>query len=239
MTILDAGLKFNSNHSYRKKAPNGFVLHHAAAKTASVETVHKWHLDKGWAGIGYHFYVRKDGSVYRGRPENWVGAHTDGHNSTKIGICVEGNFETEKMPAAQKKAIVELLAYLRDKYGDQKVYGHRDLDSTACPGKNFPFDEIVNGVVTPDTTKVESTTTTKEANTVNIELKILKKGSKNNQVKTLQRILYSMEYNLGSNPIDGIFGVKTDAAVRHFQRTNKLVEDGIVGEKTWAKVLKG
>ena len=86
------------------------------------------------------------------------------------------------------------------------------------------------------TTKTE---TTKEVKTVNIELKFLKKGMKNNQVKTLQRILYSMKYNLGSNPIDGDFGTKTDAAVRHFQRTNKLTEDGIVGEKTWAKLLKG
>ena len=82
-------------------------------------------------------------------------------------------------------------------------------------------------------------TTTKEATTVNIELKILKKGSKNNQVKTLQRILYSMKYDLGSNPIDGDFGKKTDAAVRSFQKTNKLEEDGIVGAKTWAKLLKG
>jgi hypothetical protein len=88
-----------------------------------------------------------------------------------------------------------------------------------------------------ETTKTEPIP--KEAKTVNIELKVLKKGSKNNQVKTLQRILYSMKYNLGSNPMDGDFGKKTDAAVRHFQRTNKLEDDGIVGEKTWAKLLKG
>ena len=237
MTILDAGLKFTGSHSTRKGNPNGIVLHHAAAKTASVESVHQWHLNNGWAGIGYHFYVRKDGTVYRGRPENWVGAHTVNHNSTKIGICAEGNFENEKMPAAQKNAIIDLLAYLRGKYGDLKIYGHRDLSATACPGKNYPFDEIVSGVKAPSTATAE--TTTKEANTVNIELKILKKGSKNNQVKALQRMLYALGYDLGTNPIDGNFGTKTDTAVRKYQSTNKLTADGIVGEKTWGKLLKG
>jgi N-acetyl-anhydromuramyl-L-alanine amidase AmpD len=142
MNIIDSKLKFNSNHSERSGDPEGVVLHHAAASSASVETVHGWHLGNGWAGIGYHFYVRKNGSVYRGRPEKWIGAHTSGHNE-KIGICAEGNFETETMPEAQRKATIELLEYLFDKYGDMKVYKHKDLDSTACPGKNYPFDSIV------------------------------------------------------------------------------------------------
>lgn len=242
MTILDAGLKFNGEHRTRNST-NGIVLHHAGANVASVETVHNWHLGNGWIGIGYHFYVRKDGTIYRGRPDNWVGAHTYGHNSTKIGICAEGNFENEKMPPAQKNAIIELLAYIRGKYGDLKIYGHRDLCATACPGKNYPFDEIINGIKDSGTTKEETTTkteTTNEAKSVNVELKVLKKGSKNNQVKTVQRILYAMGYDLGNNkPVDGDFGAKTDAAVRNFQKTNKLYDDGIVGVKTWTKLLKG
>lgn len=144
MNIIETNLKFNSNYSTRSGDPGGSVLHHAAAN-GSVYDVHNWHLAKGWAGIGYHFYVRKDGTVYRGRPENWVGAHTDGYNSM-IGICAEGNFEVEQMPTAQKNAIIELLKYLQRKYGEHKIYGHRDLDATACPGKNYPFDEIVDAV---------------------------------------------------------------------------------------------
>ena len=104
MKIIETNLKFNSNHTTRSGDPNGIVLHHAAAVKCSVEDVHRWHQGKGWAGIGYHFFVRKDGTVYRGRPENWVGSHTVGHNSTKLGICAEGNFEAEQMPEAQKKA---------------------------------------------------------------------------------------------------------------------------------------
>ena len=89
-------------------------------------------------------------------------------------------------------------------------------------------------------TNTKPATTTKEETTVNIELKVLKKGSKNNQVKALQRILYAMGYDLGSsNPIDGNFGTKTDTAVRAYQKKNKLTVDGVVGEKTWSKLLKG
>ena len=89
--------------------------------------------------------MRKDGSIYRGRQEDTVGAHAYGSNSTSIGICAEGNFETDIMGDAQKQAIIELVNYLKNKYGITKVIRHKDVNATACPGRNYPFDEIVNG----------------------------------------------------------------------------------------------
>lgn len=118
------------------------VLHHAAAN-GSVEAVHNAHLGNGWAGIAYHYYVRKDGSVYRGRPEWAVGGHTSGHNWHTLGICFEGNFETEQMGEAQLNAGRELIADILARWGGLVVEGHRDLGSTACPGKNFPFADVV------------------------------------------------------------------------------------------------
>lgn len=70
------------------------VIHHTASITASVDTVHAWHKQNGWAGIGYNFYVRKDGTVYEGRGLN-IGAHVAGRNSKSIGICVEGDYDKE------------------------------------------------------------------------------------------------------------------------------------------------
>lgn len=141
MNIIETKLVFG-NGTVRSGDPKGIVLHHAAAENASVETVHSWHKANGWVGIGYHFYVRKDGKIYRGRPENWVGAHTVGHN-TKLGVCAEGNFENEEMGALQKNAIVELLRYLFAKYGQLPVSKHKDFAATACPGKNYPFVQII------------------------------------------------------------------------------------------------
>ena len=108
MNIIEANLGFGSM-SYRSKTMR-IILHHAAAVTCSVQDVHRWHINNGWAGIGYHFFVRKDGSVYRGRPENAVGAHASGSNSDSIGICFEGNFDIEPMPAAQIQAGKELVS---------------------------------------------------------------------------------------------------------------------------------
>lgn len=90
-----------------------------------------------------------------------------------------------------------------------------------------------------ETTEVIETTTTKEESTVNIELSVLKNGSKGEQVKALQRLLHAMGYGLGKNPIDGEFGEKTETAVRTYQKLHDLTRDGIVGQKTWNKLLKG
>jgi peptidoglycan hydrolase-like protein with peptidoglycan-binding domain len=74
--------------------------------------------------------------------------------------------------------------------------------------------------------------------TVELNLPVLDRGSKGETVKALQRMLYAMGYKLGSNnPIDGDFVEKTFAAVLSYQRDNDLYEDGIVGAKTWAKLL--
>ena len=70
------------------------VLHHRAGD-GDAEGIHKLHKDRGYSGIGYHFYVRKDGKIYQGRPIETVGAHTLGANQKSIGICFEGDFEKE------------------------------------------------------------------------------------------------------------------------------------------------
>ena len=145
MFIIEVDYKWAYTPTKRTVDPDQIVLHHAAAAKCSVEDVHRWHLANGWAGIGYHFFVRKDGNVYRGRPIDAVGAHTYGENSDSIGICFEGNFEVETMPEAQKKAGAELVAYVKSLYRSIKeVSKHKDHNATACPGKNFPFSEIAS-----------------------------------------------------------------------------------------------
>ncbi len=135
----------------KRKSTARIILHHAAAKTCSATDIHTWHLGNGWSGIGYHFLVRKDGTIYRGRPEDTVGAHTYGKNYDSIGICFEGNFESEIMGSAQREAGAELVTYLLNKYpGMTSICCHRDFNATACPGKNFPFDKIAHSGDKPE-----------------------------------------------------------------------------------------
>ena len=122
--------------------PTQIVLHHTATSTANPQLVNAAHLANGWSGIGYHFLIRKDGTIYRGRPENAIGAHVLNYNAQSLGICLEGNFENENITAAQEKAVTSLCGMLMDKYSINKICKHSDLYNTACPGKKFPFDKI-------------------------------------------------------------------------------------------------
>lgn len=155
MNIIETNLKFGALST--RKSTKRAILHHAEASKCTAEDIHRWHKQNGWSGAGYHFLVRKDGSIYRLRPEWAVGAHAKGSNSDSIGICFEGSYMTETMPQAQINTGRELLSYLKGKYGFDKVQAHRDVCSTDCPGTNFPFAEIAGA--TASNTPVNSTPT--------------------------------------------------------------------------------
>ena len=142
MNIIETNLEFKDMST--RKATERIILHHADAKSCSAEDIHRWHLNNGWSGAGYHFLVRKDGKVYRLRPEEKVGAHAYGANYNSLGICFEGDYMQEDMTEAQKEAGKELVAYLKNKYKISTVQAHRDVCATSCPGNKFPFDEIAN-----------------------------------------------------------------------------------------------
>lgn len=142
MQIIETNLPTNGSFSRRNRTDE-IILHHAEAKSASVEEVNRWHLERGWTGIGYHFYIRKDGRIYRGRPEWAVGAHAQGHNSRSVGICCEGSYMSETMPKAQFDALVGLVREEMAKYPGAKVLRHKDVNSTDCPGVNYPWKALL------------------------------------------------------------------------------------------------
>ena len=147
MKIIKKKYKWAKQLVKRPKT-NYIVLHHAATRNCSPDEIHKIHINSnGWAGIGYHFYVRKDGTIYSGRPIDMQGAHVYNYNSQCLGVCFEGNFEIEEMPAAQIKAGQWLIKYIKSIYPKIIFKRHKDLNATACPGRNFPFDKIVNGEI--------------------------------------------------------------------------------------------
>ena len=146
MQIIDEKYNWNGGFTSRFKT-DYIVLHHAEAVKCTAQDVHSWHRANGWTGIGYHFFVRKDGTIYRGRPINVVGAHVQGMNSCSIGICAAGDYHTKEktMPQAQKKSIIELCQYLKKNYyPNAKIVGHREIGDSNCPGRYYPLDEIKN-----------------------------------------------------------------------------------------------
>lgn len=94
-----------------------------------------YHMNtNGWKDLGYHYIVDKKGRIFAGLSLSKVGAHAAGHNTNNIGIAYLGD-SSSTMPAAAKAAIKELYGYLVTRVGKNlAIYGHRDLNATACPG---------------------------------------------------------------------------------------------------------
>ena len=217
----------------KREVTDAINIHHAAADNATPEAVHQWHLHNGWAGIGYHFYIRKNGEIHRGRPLWARGANVVNHNWHTIGVCCEGNYHVKGavMPKAQMDALHEVLRYLKGIYPNAAIKFHRDYGGSVCPGDYFPYKEALNyGQATAPVSK-PANTSEKEIP----DMDMLKKGSSGYQVKVLQTLLKLNGYDCGT--VDGQFGGKTYAAVIAFQKSRGLVADGIVGPKTWNKLL--
>ncbi|MBM79477.1 MAG: N-acetylmuramoyl-L-alanine amidase [Planctomycetaceae bacterium] len=129
------------------------VIHHTASNGGSVESIHEGHLAKGWLGIGYHFVIgngngMSDGAIeptFRWR-QQMHGAHAGvkEYNELGIGICLVGNFQDTQPTEAQLASVKRLVRTLSQEYqiNADRVVGHRDVKSTACPGKNFPLSEV-------------------------------------------------------------------------------------------------
>ena len=119
------------------------VIHCSAVKpdqTSSAAQIDTWHRQRGWKlGIGYHYVIRRDGTIEPGRPEWLTGAHCQNHNAHSIGICYEGGLDIRGQPAdtrtaAQKTTMRQLLADLHQRYPRALIVGHHDLDPRkACP----------------------------------------------------------------------------------------------------------
>ena len=147
MKIHDAALTFRgpSPSAGAQKTIDAVVLHHRAG-AGDVQSIHRDHLARGWWGIGYHYYIRRDGGIWRGRPEQWCGSHagaSNGYNSHSLGICFEGNFEREHPTGAQLAAGRELICDLRARHPIREVLLHRQIAATVCPGRYFPAAEAL------------------------------------------------------------------------------------------------
>ncbi len=105
-----------------------------------VKTIDGWHKERGWTGIGYHYVIRRNGTIERGRPNEKVGAHVFGHNRNSLGLVWVGrNSPTQR----QQNILIDLLFSLMVQYGlsVDNVYGHNELDDKkTCP--NINMDKI-------------------------------------------------------------------------------------------------
>jgi len=116
------------------------VIHHSSSgKNTTIEQINEWHKARGFPmsmlsfNVGYHYVILWDGEVIQTRRDNETGCHTV-PNDGKLGICVVGNFQNEKMSVAQLDSLISLVNRLKLLYNIQDVKGHREFNRTECPG---------------------------------------------------------------------------------------------------------
>lgn len=105
----------------------------------TVADIDRWHKQRGWKGIGYHYVVYRDGSVHTGRDAAAIGAHCTGQNANSIGICyiggcaADGKTPKDTRTPAQREALRDLVELLKTEYPNATIHGHREFANKACP----------------------------------------------------------------------------------------------------------
>jgi hypothetical protein len=130
------------------------IIHHSASEDGSAldtALLRKYHKDRGWIDIGYHFIIELVGNDYEiiaGRMIDLVGAHCIGHNDIGIGICVVGNYEITKPHPKQVRLLIKLCKALCYQFNipPSRIYSHNNFSNTLCPGKNLDVSYVVRQV---------------------------------------------------------------------------------------------
>ncbi|WP_104628691.1 N-acetylmuramoyl-L-alanine amidase [Helicobacter bizzozeronii] len=127
------------------RAINKIIIHCSATekeKDFCALDIDRWHKEKGWKCVGYHYVIKLDGTLEKGRGVEEIGAHCRGHNKDSIGICYIGGLvggrAVDTRTLKQKQALKDLCLVLKKQYPKAEFYGHRDFES----GKECPCFDV-------------------------------------------------------------------------------------------------
>lgn len=122
---------------------NRIVIHCSATPPGAdigAASIDAYHRTLGWAGIGYHFVIRRNGVLEPGREFDRIGAHVAGHNTGSVGICLIGGIDDRgksenNFTVFQMTTLLHVVATLHHIYPGAEILGHRDFPGVAkdCP----------------------------------------------------------------------------------------------------------
>ena len=155
---------------YKKRENTELIVIHCAATPPSmdigVEEIRRWHLKKGWTDIGYHYVIRRDGTVEVGRNNRVQGAHAKGYNHESVSICLVGGVAEEKPKGAkyapaednftpiQYRRLYELIKEMQAMFPDAALLGHRDLPNISKDCPSFDVRRWFSALISTERTAV-------------------------------------------------------------------------------------
>lgn len=128
----------------KRKATDLIIIHCSATpddRDIGAHEIRQMHRERGFIDIGYHYVIRRDGTLEGGRAVNQIGAHCKGHNDRSIGVCLVGGVDflgnySANFTDAQMETLRELLDRLKEQYPNADIKGHHDFANKACPSFN-------------------------------------------------------------------------------------------------------
>ena len=128
-----------------------YVIIHTAAHQGdnSIDDVRRWHIERGFMDVGYHYYIRRDGEIQTGRQETHIGAHCQDMdmNYNSLGVCFEGHGDYEPLTQQQRNSLCDLYEGIVERWDIpvKDVLGHRETGAPkTCPGKKVDMDDLRN-----------------------------------------------------------------------------------------------
>lgn len=120
---------------------NLIILHCSAsghAKHDDISVIKKWHLKRGFNDVGYHYFIKTDGTLQKGREEKKQGAHCKGKNRNSIGICLHG-LDASDFTEAQLNTAARVIMDINSRYPDEPIdiAPHRLFANKSCPVFNM------------------------------------------------------------------------------------------------------
>lgn len=122
------------------RAVNKVFIHCSASDNKNhddISVIKQWHLERGFNDVGYHFFIKKDGEIQKGRPLEKTPAAQKGHNTGSIAVCLSG---LDQFTQKQFDALRRLCERFDDEY-TVTFHGHREVSNKLCP--NFEYKSVL------------------------------------------------------------------------------------------------
>ena len=222
----------------------GIVVHHSGVTggptgATAVQAFERHHMTtRGWSSIAYNWLVDVDGTIYEGRRDGAVGGATKNWNFKTVAVSYVGDGH-EPLSLEAQQGFRTVIDELQHTYGGGLwIKGHRDLASTSCPG-GWLYDWVMSGAEheAPPGAHVPTVDwggliAYMQALGAEVQARPLRRRMRGVKVRLVQATLPRWGCDPGA--ADGIFGWRTKAAVRRFQRESGFLKvNGVVNRATW------